>query len=82
MVAVAVAVMKVAPELLVENLACASNMVVEKGVRRTTAPKVQVILASASPMVVGGGASFQIAQRVLREAQSSVRRMVEESCHT
>ena len=80
MVVVAVAFLKVASELLVENLASASDMVVEKGVRGRTAPKVQkVVLASASPMVVEGGASFQIAQRVLREAQCSARRMVEES---
>ena len=74
------AVMKVAPELLVENLACVSSMVVAKGVRRRTVPKVQkVILDSALPMVVEGGASFQTAQRVLKEAQSSARHMVEEN---
>ncbi|KAF8769000.1 hypothetical protein HU200_007035 [Digitaria exilis] len=71
MVVVAVAVMKVAPGLLEENLACASSMVVAKAQK--------VILASALPMVGEGGASIQIAQRVLREAQSSARRMVEEN---
>jgi hypothetical protein len=80
MAVVAAAVMKVAPELRVGNLACASGMEVAKGVRRRTAPRVQkVILASASLMGVGGVASFQNAQRVHREAQNSARLMVEES---
>ena len=80
MVVVAAAVMMVVPGLHVANLACASGMEVAKDVRRRTvsgAPKV--IQASASLMGVGGVANFQNARRVHREAQSSARRMVEES---
>lgn len=80
MVAVAAAVTMVAPVLPEGDLACASGMEVEKGVRRRTAPRVQkVILASASLMEVGGVASFRNVLRVHREAQSSARRTVEES---
>lgn len=80
MVAVAAVVTMVAPVLPEGDLACASGMEVEKGVRRRTAPRVQkVILASASLMEVGGVASFRNVLRVHREAQSSARRTVEES---
>jgi hypothetical protein len=80
MVAVAAAVMMVAPVPPVGDLDCASGMEVGKGVRRRTAPRAQkVILASAYLMGVGGVASFRNVPRVHREAQSSARRMVEES---